>query len=397
MAALIPCMRCALYVVAGVAAFSDTAVAQEPKVPRLTLAPELRIGGGNVGPAYEFTEITQVAARGGTVYVLQKGEQEIRMFDSSGRHLRTIGRRGGGPGEFEALQSFGLLRDTLWSIDANLRRVSLFTVMGKLLATIPFESATPKLSAGGKFFFSYPMALLRDGTVLGFGGTAASAIAAGLVTTAPILRLTRSGRTIDTLGWVSVRNADMILRSAKATMYRKQPFTDVPLTVYAATAERVYVVERQVATTLAPNYYRVTAIRPNGETAWVKRYAYTPIRLEPSVADSVRRSLGQALRHRFPQQEIDRAMFVPAFQTPITGGIAGEDGTLWLRREDTGDSVEYAVLGDDGEERARVRVARQVQLKWVSGSTAWGAELDDNDVPALVRYRVVANRDSARR
>jgi hypothetical protein len=373
--------------------FAPAVDAQRP-LPQFPLVAELRIGAEQAGPAYEFTAISQVAARAGAVYVSQPNQQEIRMFDSTGRHLRTIGRRGGGPGEFDALQSFGLLSDTLWTIDSNLRRVTLFSPAGKLIATIPYGSIPLQPGAAGGFYFPFPLALMPGGNVLGFGGTTSRDIADGRVTAMPILRMTRTGRTLDTLGWVSLRNDAMIMRSARGISYRGQPFTDAMLIAYAPVAARAYVIDRTAATSSARASYTVTALRTNRDTAWSRRFAYTPVKLDAHVADSVRDRMRRAYRTRYTEQEVDRALFLPAFRTPVSAAIAADDGTLWLRREDGGDRVEYTVIGPDGNELARIVASARVRLKWVSRWTAWGEELNEDDVPVLVRYAV--RRDMAR-
>ena len=62
------------------------------------------------------------------------------MFDSVGRYVRTIGRKGGGPGEFQGAN--GLAIDPagqLWVIDPRARRYSVFDSAGRLVNTHPRE------------------------------------------------------------------------------------------------------------------------------------------------------------------------------------------------------------------------------------------------------------------
>jgi hypothetical protein len=82
---------------------------------RWTLATELVIGSiaGN-GPDL-FGEITGVEVdRLGRIYVADRQAAEVRVFNSDGSHVRTFGRRGRGPGEFEQLVGLG------WGADGNL-------------------------------------------------------------------------------------------------------------------------------------------------------------------------------------------------------------------------------------------------------------------------------------
>lgn len=65
----------------------------------------------------------------GLLYVGDRSSGEIRLFDSTGTHRRTIGRAGRGPGEFVGLARLALSgnEDTLYVYDAGQRRVSIFT------------------------------------------------------------------------------------------------------------------------------------------------------------------------------------------------------------------------------------------------------------------------------
>ena len=62
-----------------------------------------RLGGADSGPA-SFTEASAWSVgtdREGRIYVLDRQNFQVAVFDSSGRVLRTMGHKGGGPGEFQ--------------------------------------------------------------------------------------------------------------------------------------------------------------------------------------------------------------------------------------------------------------------------------------------------------
>lgn len=66
------------------------------------------------------------AASDGTIYVLDEQAAEVRVFDSSGEYLRTIVRRGEGPGEIGSANGIRLSGDTLlWIHDTR-----QWTIMG---------------------------------------------------------------------------------------------------------------------------------------------------------------------------------------------------------------------------------------------------------------------------
>lgn len=115
--------------------------ATEGQVPLLFTADSvtLRLGVVEGEPAYTFSSVRDVKATpGGGVLVAEGQSRELRVFDGSGRHLRTLGGRGEGPGEFAALSGIaGTAGDTVWAWDARSQRLSTFLLGGELLETIP--------------------------------------------------------------------------------------------------------------------------------------------------------------------------------------------------------------------------------------------------------------------
>ena len=71
-------------------------------------------------PNLTFGAIQVRAASDGTIYVLDQQAAEVRVFDSGGQYLRTIVRRGEGPGEIGGANGIFLSGDTLlWINDTR--------------------------------------------------------------------------------------------------------------------------------------------------------------------------------------------------------------------------------------------------------------------------------------
>ena len=82
-------------------------------------------------------------------------------------------------------------------------------------------------------------------------------------------------------------------------------------------------------------------------------------------------------------------MNFPTHQPPVQQHFVGADGSLWLRREDTGGAThEWLLVRPDGDLREIGRLPRSARPAWASGDTAWLIELDEFDVPWLVLYRI---------
>lgn len=77
-----------------------------------TLVPEVSIGKTEGDPHYLFGAVASVAvAADGTIYVLDSQATEVRAFDPAGTWVRTLGRRGGGPGELKQPEALAVLSD----------------------------------------------------------------------------------------------------------------------------------------------------------------------------------------------------------------------------------------------------------------------------------------------
>lgn len=72
----------------------------------LGAAPVLVVGTKS-WPMYEFDRVAGAARlHDGRIVVADGGSMSLRFFDSTGTFLKSVGRRGGGPGEFQTLRVF---------------------------------------------------------------------------------------------------------------------------------------------------------------------------------------------------------------------------------------------------------------------------------------------------
>ena len=93
-----------------------------------TLVPEVSIGELDGRDEYLFGSIGSIAVDDDlNVYVLDEQAQHIRVFDSAGVYLRTLGRRGEGPGEFGSAEAIALLPDGRLVVrDPGNQRIEVF-------------------------------------------------------------------------------------------------------------------------------------------------------------------------------------------------------------------------------------------------------------------------------
>jgi WD40 repeat protein len=71
----------------------------------------------------------------GNIYVLDSGNHRLQVFNKEGKYLHTIGKRGQGPGEFNAPTCFQLDNETgnIFVTDNMLRKIIIFEKEGKYI------------------------------------------------------------------------------------------------------------------------------------------------------------------------------------------------------------------------------------------------------------------------
>ncbi len=377
-------------------AFLFWAAAMQPQsVSRWSPGPILRISEEKEGSHAAFTRISDLIADAeGCVFIVDARLQEIRAFDSAGRYLRTIGRVGRGPGEFTLLQSAGFLSDTLWTLDVTLRRLTLFDRDGRVLATRSVQ--VPAFSAGNMRLSAFPAALI-DGRV-----TLAIAVPADFIQAAsnqqwkvPLLKMTPEGAITDTVTWLDPQHEMFYIpNNAGGALFGRQKFVRGPLTLFSPSLTTpVIVVDRRDAQSADRSSYSVVGLNLEGDTAWTTRIAYEPRRSDRAIVDSVLRSaMRSAMRSGLSPDQAEKALYLPEFQPPVTGGFVGADGLIWLRREDDRPNVDYQILDKNGNYIAQLAVPSNVTLRAARNNNVWGVELDEDGVPTVVRYAITAGR-----
>lgn len=127
-------------------------------------APVLRkvvsLGCADCGGPAQFTEVADVAVTpAGTIYVADRDDPRIRVFSSSGRSIRTFGRRGEGPGEFTGIEKvFPGADGSIAVVDMRVFRLTRIDTVGRYLSSLSLRnfpldaSAAPGATAAHLLF-----------------------------------------------------------------------------------------------------------------------------------------------------------------------------------------------------------------------------------------------------
>ena len=117
----------------------------------LSEEPTFYVGDSEDTDEQWFTRVLGVARLSdGSVAVADDYSMEVRIFDPSGAHVRSMGREGEGPGEFKRLwQMWRLPGDTLWVGDYRPWRYQVYTSIGEWIRTVTIDPIYPNPSRGG--------------------------------------------------------------------------------------------------------------------------------------------------------------------------------------------------------------------------------------------------------
>ena len=136
-------------------------VVKNPKQPMYRedvcmIKEDLSIGKAEGQEEYMFNRIQDIAVDdNGDIYVADSQATQIRVFDLNGKFLRTIGRKGQGPGEFTGIQSIQITPNKELMLYDNVQhRLVYFSLAGKFIRFMRFAIS---LGSVGRIMPSSPL------------------------------------------------------------------------------------------------------------------------------------------------------------------------------------------------------------------------------------------------
>lgn len=352
--------------------------------PTLHLSEELRIGAREGPVESQFFTVAGVAEdQNGDLFVLDVGNQAVRVFDHGGEFLREIGGEGGGPGRFERPYALGLGRDSLIVLDRRL--IHVFASDGTLL-----EAHQPSLSGRQAV---WTVTGTSEGWIAGIRrppDRAASPPGGPFVDMIWLARLDPSdGSVASPLNEIPVR-----------TTYQIGPGVVSPL--LAATGQYA-VSERGEVYSSAGDDYVVEQWNSLGELR--RRIRVETPRIAVTDAD-FDRFMDAELSSRSGQGGGEMRQSLQAFETefprlprpdfrPIVGRILAARERILVERLDLdpdpfedGDESSWDLLGVDGTPLGRINLEANIRPLLLTDSGFYGVVRDEMDVESVARFRI---------
>lgn len=323
----------------------------------------------------------------GHVVVSEPQFARVAVYRPDGSFSHTVGRQGQGPGEYRWPGDVAWRGDSLTVLDFSTGSLHFFGLDGTYHDRVSFNV----LGEGQSFPFR-PMVALADGSVLGM-----QPMPMGQGAEETWTRTDREGAVEDTL-WVR-RLAGRQIRVEAGGQFalggvpldHGPEGTTPPGGAFVVVADPGGVVPRPDGGEAA---YRLTRIDLSGDTVAVADVPYEPRPPTPVQIDSIAAvRAGSLVRRGVPEAAAVVAWMeqVPWPGTwPATTRIrAGDDGSVWVRRERPENGVvRWDVFDAALEPAGTTLLPAALDVLWVSDTAVYGVELDSLDVPTVVRYAI---------
>jgi hypothetical protein len=381
----VPCPASALLIATASCTEAPPSTDPSTVVDWELVGPNVSLGSRD-GEHDAFSPISDVVVGPeGSLNVLLRQEDCVKVFSWEGIYTGTIGRSGNGPGEFDRPVGLGFVGDTLWVLDRNVRQVSFF-LHGVFLGRQPYPDmdgwheerearvggvvsglrqivATDVVSAG------QPLEAGSLSQVILFDGERATPLA-----------------NINTnhIGGFLFKRSGLEIREVRVF---RQPFSDSSIWEISREGDAFFVLDRPVYDGVGDPVYRLTRIDLSGDTVFSIEVPYEPTPIRASVVDS---TISHLATPPFSTDEARDGLFLPHYYPPATRLLDGTDGTIWVeRRTPPGEDHLWDVFSSLGLLIATARVAPEVELRVVGRPEVWGITKDEYDVPFLHRFKVI--------
>ena len=353
------------------------------------------------GAKWFLTTINDVAVdAAGRMYVLERSDQTIRVFSSSGKYLKSLGRRGDGPGEFRNARALVIRSGSLWVLDYGNSRVTAFDLEGGAARTFVVNPAVRGVAS------------VADVTARGFlvyvnNQSAAEATSETLGGQAPALFVSTDsrGQVLDTVAssWerrqtlrFSVFPSDVKTSRPSGRANLAQPFVQQSHWVMSEDGVALVTLGPVSSRGLGSEELRLSYLSLTGDTLKSKRVDLPRVPLTDRDVNKLVDSLATPvlikgnIRVQGDRGMIRDSLVRTKYWPSASAMLMGQDGTLWLKspRPSSEGGETYWVLSKEGETEARVTLPKGFRMVRASRAAVWGWSPDGDGSPVVERYRL---------
>lgn len=313
----------------------------------------------------------------GRVFIADIQQLKIHVFDSDGIWLQSIGRQGRGPGEFQQISEIDIVSDQLYAIDANQRKINVFSLdslnLSHSITLIPQnKSQFEELS----YRFADHYLIKSNGSVLtGFF-------------TPPFL--TENPQSPDSLLFYDMDQSGEIQPNR---ILSQQGFI-----YYSGTGElqnamfsfdftprslRVLSEDDNIYTNLSDEFL-IKVFNPEGD--YLRAIYYPFDEMEINRTDLINRE-----NRGEPYRQVIQRIDLPETHPVIKNMFMDDENRLWISTfTDNDDTDNWWVLNKEGEMLGRFSLSSNKWIREIKNDRVYTIETDfDSGEFDIVRYRIV--------
>jgi sugar lactone lactonase YvrE len=340
--------------------------------PAWKLVEQIRIGSVD-DTTVALTDVRGVAvAADGRIFVFDYALQNIRMFAASGALVKTIGRKGAGPGEFRNANGMALAPD------------------GRLWVNDPQNSRFAVFAPDGQFISHHTLPILGYGFIWEGHFDQRGRLYDPLVSSRRIRRVSGDGLVIDTLDARVCQPANPPREPVAFRARNKNGgsmFAQIP---FMPSARSAWDPRGFVWCTTGDTYRLVQMGAEKGDTVHVIERRIDPVRVSRAERDSAIDRLKKQFAN-YAEVDADYSR-IPQLKPAIVNMDVDDQNRLWVRRSvsDTR-TTSFDVLDAQGQLVATVTAPFRVPPYWhvtIRGNDVYSLVLDDDDVQFVVHARL---------
>lgn len=331
--------------------------------------------------------------RDGRVIIAQSGDSPLVVVDSAFRSVKTVGRRGAGPGEYFVPSAIFETGDTIWVVDGSTRRLTSLTKDLKLLASVSLQTV---FSRDG-LAWSVPLGMDASGRFL--------------VKTKHLRDLARFAQNQDstTLYWLDpkIQGATPVARLHQVPIYSVRRFQVTPSKdTIASLAIDPFTADDAAALTgdgravvLRASPYRLEWPRVDGKAVIGPTVPHEKIKItdaDRATVQSAHSRVRASLQRQFAPSSGTKIEWEesawPKVKPPFVGSVRatprGELVVQLLRQSTKSDTALYDFLSDRTGRRVwQLDLKMRGRLVGIGAKYLYVVRLDEDDIEYLGRYR----------
>lgn len=351
---------------------------------RIAAAPLLNIGGAD--GTWVGRVVGAVRTPSGAIAVADGDAQVIRVYDLNGRLLRSLGRRGSGAGEFQALQWIAPAGDSILAFDLVTRRLTMFGAGGRI-RTASLDNSGAVVTA--------PLGRFADGSLLVASGGPTFPFAGleGEVQrdSAQLLRYDADGDVSDTIASVRwTESFGVAIGEEGRRFLAPMPRPYGPRTSALVVAGNVVVGEA--------DRHQLRVYGPDGVLRRIVRRERTPLPVTPEAIAAFKEAQRRGISSGGAQAEVDAALARALDSAPYPASLPAYDrvlgdgeANLWvldfaLRRDQP---ETWNVFDPDGRWLGTVVTPARFRVEQVGNNWILGVWRDAEDAEHVRMYSIV--------